>query len=459
VDKLFANGENMNVTETANIWNKLLQSAEQILSKPIHQTLSTSTIPILIENRIMIVGTKNDFLKDWLSEHSLTIINSLIKASGISSIDSIKFVVSVQTEEPQKSEPKQLRPSGKTSFLNTKYTFDTFVVGHGNRFAHAASLAVAESPAKAYNPLFIYGGVGLGKTHLMQAIANHVMKKNQNLKILYVTTEMFTNEVIGSIRFDKMDEIRNRYRSNIDLLLIDDMQFISGKERTQEEFFHTFNTLYESGKQVVISSDRPPKEIVGLEERLRSRFEWGLTADIQSPDLETRIAILQKKADEEKISVADEVINLIATRVTSNIRELEGALIKVTAYAGLNKSEINAKTAEIILKDMISPVKDRQNINIDSIKKAAAEYYSLKIDDFSAKIRTKEIAFARQVAMYLARKMTNTSLPKIGLEFGKRDHTTVMHACKKIKNDMEKIPEIKNDIDKIVTKLNKNIGE
>ncbi|MBI5078874.1 chromosomal replication initiator protein DnaA, partial [Candidatus Saganbacteria bacterium] len=364
-----------------------------------------------------------------------------------------KDLFSTPLLEPSVRAPEKISPPSKL-FLNPRYTFDSFVVGASNRFAHAAALAVAESPAAAYNPLFLYGGVGLGKTHLMQAIGHQVAAKNPNAKILYITSEMFTNELINSIRDDKTLSFRNKYR-RIDVLLVDDVQFIAGKESTQEEFFHTFNALHESNKQIVVSSDRPPKEIPTLEERLRSRFEWGLTADIQSPDFETRIAILKKKAEISELSVADDILAFIASKITSNIRELEGALIRIVAYASLNDSEISLPVTDYVLKDLFTPQKDKTNISIDLIKKISAEYYSVRIDDMSAKIRTKEIATARQVAMYVARKLTSASFPKIGEEFGGRDHTTVLHACEKMESAVKEDPEVAEAVEKISAAIKK----
>ncbi len=323
-----------------------------------------------------------------------------------------------------------------STMLNPKYTFDSFVIGNSNRFAHAASLAVAESPAKAYNPLFIYGGVGLGKTHLMHAIGHYILNNNPKSQVVYVSSEKFTNELINSIKDDKNVEFRNKYR-NIDILLVDDIQFIAGKERTQEEFFHTFNALYEANKQIIISSDRPPKEIPTLEDRLRSRFEWGLIADIQAPDFETRMAILKKKADVEKLNIPNEVMVYIATKIKSNIRELEGALIRIVAFSSLTNKEISVDLASEALKDIISSKQTRQ-VTIDIIQEVVANYYNLKIEDLKSARRTRNIAFPRQIAMYLSRKLTDMSLPKIGEEFGGRDHTTVIHAYEKISNNLKK---------------------
>jgi chromosomal replication initiator protein len=337
------------------------------------------------------------------------------------------------------------------SSLNQKYTFDTFVVGNSNRFAHAASLAVAQSPARAYNPFFIYGGVGLGKTHLMHAIGHYILSQKPNYKVVYISSERFTNELINSIKDDKNVEFRNKYRT-IDVLLIDDIQFIAGKERTQEEFFHTFNALHEANKQLVISSDRPPKEIPTLEERLRSRFEWGLITDIQPPDFETRIAILLKKASMENLTVPNDVINFIATKIETNIRELEGALIRIVAYSSLTNCPIDINLAEHVLKDILPDQKPKK-ITISDILQEVGRHFSLKVEDFKAKKRTKDLAFARQVAMYLCSELTDLSLPKIGEEFGGRDHTTVIHARDKIAQDMAKDPQLSMLIDSLKKKL------
>ena len=319
------------------------------------------------------------------------------------------------------------------SFLNPKYTFDTFVVGNNNRFAHAASLAVAEAPATSYNPLFLYGGVGLGKTHLMHAIGNEILKNNKNANILYVTSEKFTNQLINAIRDNKNEQFRNRYR-NIDVLLIDDIQFIAGKERIQEEFFHTFNSLHESGKQIIISSDRPPKDIQLLEDRLKSRFEWGLIADISNPDYETRLAILRKKAQTDNIIVDDEILSNIATRVSSNIRELEGVFNKIVAFSTLANGPITIEMAERAIND-ISTQKEKV-ISADYIQDVVAKYFNINKDDLSSNKRSNDIAYPRQIAMYLCREVAGMSFPKIGDEFGKRDHTTVMHGYNKIEKEI-----------------------
>lgn len=336
--------------------------------------------------------------------------------------------------------------------LNSRYTFDTFVVGNNNKFAHAASLAVAEAPAEAYNPLFIYGGVGLGKTHLMQSVAHFILNDNSKAKVLYVTSEKFTNELINSIRDDKNEEFRRKYR-NIDVLLVDDIQFIAGKERTQEEFFHTFNALYEAKKQIIISSDRPPKEIETLEERLRSRFEWGLIADIQAPDYETRVAILRKKAELENIDLPDDVMEYVANNVKSNIRELEGAVNKILAYSRLLlPQEITKDMAEAALKDLISPAEQTQ-ITHTLILEIVSEHFNVTPSDIVSKKRPREIAYPRQIVMYLCRKLTDMSLPKIGEILGKRDHTTVLHGYEKISKDIATDIQLKNTIDILTKKI------
>ena len=318
--------------------------------------------------------------------------------------------------------------------LNPKYTFETFVVGNNNRFAQAAALAVADKPAESYNPLFLYGGVGLGKTHLMHAIGNRILKNYRNYKILYVTSEKFTNQMINAIKDNKMEVFRNKYRK-IDVLLIDDIQFIAGKKQVQEEFFHTFNELYEEKKQIIISSDRPPREIQLLEDRLKSRFEWGLLADISCPDYETRLAILRKKAQDEKISVEDSILANIATKIDSNSRELEGVFNKMIARASLMHSPITIELAENTINEF--KAESEKVLSSDYIKEIVAKYFSINKDDLSSNKRSNEIAFPRQIAMYLCREVANMSYPKIGEDFGNRDHSTVMHACKKIENEIK----------------------
>ncbi|MEO8726856.1 MAG: chromosomal replication initiator protein DnaA [Acidobacteriaceae bacterium] len=335
--------------------------------------------------------------------------------------------------------------------LNPRYSFDHFVIGSGNQFAHAAALAVAERPSKAYNPLFLYGGVGMGKTHLMHAIGHEVKRRNPQASICYISTEKFTNEMISSLRYDKMPSFRDKYRS-VDVLLIDDIQFLAQKERTQEEFFHTFNALHESFKQIVIASDRSPKELADIEDRLRSRFEWGLNADIQPPDLETKVAILQKKAETEKTLLPTEVALFIASNVRTNVRELEGALIRLVAYCSLTGVEITLPTAQQVLKNFIDS--QARKITIESIQKMVAEHFGLKMQEIKAKNNSRPIVVPRQIAMYLAKQMTEASLPEIGRQFGGKHHTTVMHSIEKIDNLRRTDKDLNRTVNKLMESLN-----
>ncbi|MGL4523255.1 MAG: chromosomal replication initiator protein DnaA [Bacilli bacterium] len=419
-----------------DLWNKALNYIEKKIPKPSYETWLQNTKVYQLKNDVLIVLAPNEFAQHWLeTKYTSLVEETLYEITGAAL--SAKFIIQQNSEEtfelpdkkPKKVTHDEIQESS-FSMLNPKYTFDTFVIGSGNRFAHAASLAVAEAPAKAYNPLFIYGGVGLGKTHLMHAIGHYVQDHNPNAKVLYLSSEKFTNEFINSIRDNKAADFRNKYR-NVDVLLIDDIQFLAGKEQTQEEFFHTFNALHEESKQIIISSDRPPKEIPTLEDRLRSRFEWGLITDITPPDLETRIAILRKKAKADGLDIPNEVMLYIANQIDSNIRELEGALIRVVAYSSLINRDIDTNLAAEALKNIIPSSKPRI-ITIQDIQKAVGEHFSVKLEDFKAKKRTKSVAFPRQIAMYLSREMTDCSLPKIGEEFGGRDHTTVIHAHEKI---------------------------
>lgn len=440
-----------------DIWSKSLNLIKLELTEVSFNTWFKTIEPISISDNTITLGIPNEFTRGILEARYVTLISNAIKQ--ITSEEYIvKFVI--PTEENTRISNSQIEQKSNnnsnneeliTSHLNPKYTFDTFVIGNSNRFAHAASLAVAEAPARAYNPLFLYGGVGLGKTHLMHAIGHYILNQNPRAKVVYVTSEKFTNELINSIRDDKNVEFRNKYR-NVDVLLIDDIQFIAGKERTQEEFFHTFNSLHEANKQIIISSDRPPKEIPTLEERLRSRFEWGLTTDIQAPDLETRIAILRKKAKVENLDVPNEVTLYIAKKIQSNIRELEGALIRIVAFSSLTNKEISLELAEEALKDIISSSKPKQ-ITVQLIKEIVADYYGIKIDEFNSKKRSRNISYPRQIAMYLCRDLTDMSLPKIGDDFGGRDHTTVIHAQEKISSELETDTDLKSKIDELKNKI------
>jgi len=335
--------------------------------------------------------------------------------------------------------------------LNPRYTFDAFVIGAGNQFAHAAAQAVAERPSKAYNPLFLYGGVGMGKTHLMQAIGHEVRRRQPQAAICYVSSEKFTNEMINSLRYDRMTSFRDKFR-NVDVLLIDDIQFLAQKERTQEEFFHTFNALHESMKQIVIASDRPPKELAEVEDRLRSRFEWGLIADIQPPDLETKVAILQKKAESEKVMLTTDLALYIASNVRTNVRELEGALIRLIAYCSLTGAEVNLGTAQQVLKNFIDS--QARKITIDAIQKAVAEQFGLRVAEIKAKSNSRAIVFPRQIAMFLAKQMTEASLPEIGRQFGGKHHTTVMHSVDKIDEQRQSDKDLNRLLNKLTETLN-----
>jgi chromosomal replication initiator protein len=352
-------------------------------------------------------------------------------------------VVNVENFEPKKDD-------GSSFYLNPRFSFDNFVVGPSNRFAYSACLAVAESPAKAYNPLFIYGHVGLGKTHLMQAITHQIQKNYPNSTCCYISSERFTNELIDAIRHRSTSNFRKKYR-HIDVLLIDDIHFLAGKESTQEEFFHTFNTLHNNHKQIIISSDRPPKEISNLEERLSSRFAWGLITDIQPPDFETRVAILRKKVEKEPVLVPEEVITFIAEQIKTNIRELEGALIRVLAYSLLEEHPITLDMTKIVLRDMVKETV--KIISIEMIQKTVADFFNITCADIKAKKRTRNILKPRQVAMYLSRRLTNLSLPEIGNSFGGKDHTTVLHSLRKIEENLKEDPQLKNEVEKLFTTL------
>lgn len=438
------------------LWQRTLQEIEKKISKPSFDTWLKSTRALSLEGNTIIVEAPNDFARDWLDGNYKELLMDIIDQL-IGERVNIKFVIPQAKNEDfaiQRNHIQSKQNNRQTSettshrnMLNPKYTFETFVIGSGNRFAHAASLAVAEAPAKAYNPLFIYGGVGLGKTHLMHAIGHYVLEHNPTANVVYVTCEKFTNEFINSIRDNRPDDFRNKYR-NADILLIDDIQFLAGKESTQEEFFHTFNTLHSENKQIVISSDRPPKEIPTLEDRLRSRFEWGLITDITPPDLETRIAILRKKAKAEALDIPNEVMIYIANQIDTNIRELEGALIRVVAYSSLENRDITSELAAEALKGIIPNTKPKV-ITIQNIQKVVSDHYGIKMEDFKSKKRTKNIAFPRQVAMYLSRELTDLSLPKIGEEFGGRDHTTVIHAHDKISNLIQTDKQFEKEIQEL----------
>ena len=439
-------------SQLVDIWEKTLNVIKVELTEVSFNTWLKAIQPVSMRENLITFSVPDDFTKGILEARYSKLIKNALKQVTSEYYD-IRLIV--PTEEnftsimAERSEINQSEESVNSS-LNPKYTFETFVIGNSNRLAHAASVAVAESPAKAYNPLFIYGGVGLGKTHLMHAIGHYILKQNMRSKVVYISSETFTNELINSIRDDRNNEFRSKYR-NVDVLLIDDIQFIAGKESTQEEFFHTFNSLYEANKQIIISSDRPPKEIRTLEERLRSRFEQGLIADIQPPDLETRIAILRKKAKSENLSISDDVMLLIAKKIHSNIRELEGALIRVVAYSSLTNGEINEELANEALKDILSNSKPKK-VTPSAIKDVVGNYYNIKIEDFNAKKRNKSVVLPRQIAMFLCRELTDLSLPRIGEEFG-RDHTTIMHAYEKISSDIKIDTQLKSVLEELKSKI------
>ncbi len=438
------------------LWSAALASLERKYSKPMFEMWLKPIRAIAMSESEIVLSVQSAFARDWV-ENRLKGDISEVLTELLGAAIALRFVVAIEPPpgaasdraREDESTERPAFPDFQHGFLNPRYTFEEFVVGNSNRFAHAASQAVAEAPARAYNPLFLYGGVGLGKTHLMHAIGHRVLAQNPNANIVYVSSEKFTNEFIIAIMNNQTVEFRNKYR-HVDVLLIDDIQFLEGKEQTQEEFFHTFNSLHEAQKQLVISSDRPPKEIQTLESRLRSRFEWGLLTDIQTPDLETREAILRKKAESEKIPVPDAVTSFIAKVIPSNIRELEGALIRVVAYASLTKSPITAELAAEVLKNAIASGPARR-ITIALIKDRVAKAHGLTVKEMDHQRRDQRLAAPRQIAMYLATELTDCSLPQIAREFAKKDHTTVMYARDKVKNQMGTDEAYRNKVRQLST--------
>ncbi|QLK85205.1 chromosomal replication initiator protein DnaA [Staphylococcus sp. 17KM0847] len=436
------------------LWKEVLNLVQEALVESSYNTWFKDTdIHSLSDNTITLIAN-NAFTANWIIENYHDMIVEYVNAISGYNIQAVKVLTEddlVELKTDLATAPKPTKQvdafTSQTEQFNTNNTFDTFVPGPGNKFVYAASLAVAESPAKSYNPLFIYGGVGLGKTHLMHAIGHFVLENNKDAKVLYTSSEKFTNEFIQSIRNNETEKFREKFR-NIDILLIDDIQFIQKKEQTQEEFFHTFNDLHQNNKQIVISSDRPPREIATLEERLTSRFQWGLIVDITPPDFETRMAILQKKTEKADIDIPIDVLNYIANQIQTNVRELEGALNRVNAYSKLQGKPITTELAADALKDIIQ-VTQSKKITIQDIQKVVGAYYHVRIEDFAAKKRTKSIAYPRQIAMYLSRELTDFSLPKIGEEFGGRDHTTVIHAHDKIKKELENDATLKQEIENL----------
>ena len=418
------------------VWQQTLQYIQKKVPKQVYDTWFMPIHLDRIEDSTAHVGVPNKFFGEWLQNHyGSLLVDAMTTARGGGRLAITFTVLRNPTASPAdvQSASGVVRVSGQAKTrrgiqLNPKYTFKNFVVGAGNQFAHAACMAVAEQPGKTYNPLFIYGGVGLGKTHLLNAIGNHVAEQ-ADLRIAYLTTEQFTNEVINSIRYDKMMDLRKRYR-HIDMLMIDDIQFLVGKERTQEEFFHTFNALYEGHKQIVLSSDRFPKDMPDIEERLRSRFEWGLIADLQPPDVETRIAILRKKSEDEGVTLPEDVIQFLAITMKSNIRELEGSLVRLGAYASLTGQVISLDLAKNVLRDVIGETK--KIVAMDDIQEAVCTQFHVKMTDLKSRRRSKTLVHPRQIAMYLCRELTDSSYPEIGRQFGGKDHTTIIHACRQV---------------------------
>ncbi len=436
-----------------NAWQKILTFLKARVNTQSYQTWLGPTSLLRQDGETLYVGVPNAEFERWLEDEYDGLVREAIAHLQLGSIK-IRYLA-----DGSGKEPPRVPSSGQERFdftavdhnLNAKYTFDSFVVGASNQFAYAAAQAVAETPSKAYNPLYLYGGVGLGKTHLMQAVGHMIKGRRRQACLAYVSSEKFTNEVINSLRFDRMVSFREKYR-NVDTLLMDDIQFLAGKERTQEEFFHTFNTLYEAQKQIVISSDCPPKAINGLEERMTSRFAWGLTADIQPPDLETRMAILMRKAEDQKVSLPDEVVLFIASKIKSSVRDLEGALTRLIAYASLTGAEITLPMCQQVLRTILD-LEDRR-ITIEQVQRAVCREFNLTLAELKSKSHSRAIAYPRQVAMYLSKKMTSASLPQIGREFGGKHHTTVLHSINKV----ETLRIEDRDLNRIINKVSDSLN-
>ena len=438
---------------TVNSWDKILEHMKRRVNAHSFSTWFGPTRLESAEGDRLVVRVPTPIFRRRLTQTYGDFLDAVLAELGMSGTR-LEFVCAETEPAPAPAPPPpaqaKLDFDSSNHQLNPRYTFETFVVGSSNQFAHAAAQAVAEQPSKSYNPLFLYGGVGLGKTHLMHAIGHAIKRRNPAARLTYVSAEKFTNEVIAAVRFDKMAAFRDRFRT-MDVLLVDDIQFIAGKERTHEEFFHTFNTLYEEQKQIVISSDCPPKEISAIEERLRSRFEWGLIADIQPPDLETKIAILQKKADSEQVKLADDVAEFIARSIKSNIRELEGALIRLLAYSSLTGIELSVTTAQQVLKNLIDS--QEKKVSIEQIQRRVGEHFGLRGQDLKVRSNSRQIAFPRQVAMYLVKQLTSASLPEIGRQFGDKHHTTVLHSIHKIESLRRTDKELNKTINKLLDSL------
>ncbi|MBM3244838.1 MAG: chromosomal replication initiator protein DnaA [Candidatus Omnitrophica bacterium] len=437
--------------DSKTIWGKASEAIKERVGKTPFETWILPLKASIDNSQNLVLEAPDAFFKDWVDKHYMELIQEEAdKACG--GQVAVTLGIAAKTEGDNPTIPEAVRmPFSQETLpginLNPRYTFENFVVGPSNRHAHAYSLAVAESPAKTYNPLFIYGGVGLGKTHLMQAICHHIKKQNAAAKICYLTSERFTNELIDAIQHHSTAGFRQKYR-NADVLVIDDIHFIAGKESTQEEFFHTFNALHDAHKQIIISSDRPPKEISNLQDRLVSRFSWGLTTDIQPPDLETRVAILKKKIEREPVTVPDEVIFFIAQLIKTNIRELEGALVRTIAYSLLEEKAISLELAKDVLKDLLKEPK--KLITVDFIQRCVAEEFGVSLHDLKMRRRNKNIVFPRQIAMFISRELTDLSLPEIGEFFGGKDHTTVLHSYNKIKDEIAKNEELKTKVERVI---------
>jgi chromosomal replication initiator protein len=439
-----------------NLWEQILARVETKVNRHSFYTWFKPTTFIAADSRSISIRVPNPLFKDWLTKHYSGVLSEAMNELQKTNLD-VTFIAEAQADgspvtiafDEQTGAPSIEAESAPTpepgpAGLNPRYTFDTFIVGPSNQFAHAACRAVAEAPSRSYNPLFIYGGVGLGKTHLMHAVGQYVLQHDGGLKLTYISSERFMNEMINAVRYDRILDFRERYRS-VDVLLVDDIQFVSGKEGTQTEFFHTFNALYDAQKQIVLSSDRPPHEIPALEERLRSRFEWGLIADIQSPDLETKVAILKRKAEAEAVPLPDNVAMYIAGRIKSNIRELEGSLIRLIAFASLTGREISLELTQEVLKNVLE--QEEKAVTIESIQKHISDYYQLKVFELKSRNNSKSIAMPRQIAMYLCKTLTHASLPEIGRSFGGKHHSTVIHSIKKV----EELRKRDGDFNSLIT--------
>ena len=441
---------------TTNVWDEVLSRAETKINRHSFYTWFKPTVFVGETDNEITVRVPNGLFRDWLTTHYAGVISEAVSDIGRDGIQ-ITFVAAgdaASVERPPVVPPPEAAadapPAAPPAGLNPRYVFDTFVVGSSNQFAHAASLAVAEAPSRSYNPLFLYGGAGLGKTHLMHAIGQYLLKQTPNTKLTYISSERFMNEMINAVRYDKILTFRERYRT-IDILLVDDIQFLAGKVGTQTEFFHTFNSLYDAQKQIVLSSDCLPAEIPSLEERLRSRFHWGLIADIQPPDLETKVAILKKKAGAEGVPLPDDVSLYIAGKIRSNVRELEGSLIRLIAYASLTGTEISLSLAQEVLRDLLDH--DDQTVTIETVQRFVANYYKLKIADLKSRNNSKSVTLPRQIAMYLVKSLTNHSLPQIGKSFGGKHHSTVIHSIKKIDERCKRDSEFRTLVNSFLQSL------